>query len=116
MAFHVDGVTAQSPLKAPFGSLQSVERISRKKLNFFLKGIDAFFKERGGQQRIIIKNFPDAYQIVNAKLLYTSLILLGFSARAEVSSIIEVEKKTFEKKIKISERQKLLKCKARFQF
>ncbi len=111
MAFHIDGATAQSPLKAPFGSLQSVGRITQEKLSFFLKGIEAFFKEREGKQRITIKNFPEAYQETNTKLLHANLTQLGFSARAEVSSIIEVDKEAFKNKIRISERQKLIKCK-----
>jgi hypothetical protein len=116
LAIHVKGGEARSPLKAPFGSLQSMGRVSSKALNFFLKSVVAFLTETEGCKRIVIKSYPEIYQGTTAKLLYRNLAALGFEASAEISSIIGVDKTDFEKKIKISERQKLLKSKARVRF
>lgn len=116
LAFHIKGGIAQSPLKAPFGSLQSKGRITSGHLNFFLKSIETSLNETDERQKIIIKNYPEAYQVTTTQLLYNNLSALGFRARTEISSIIAVDKMEFERKIKISERQKLLKCKARLRF
>jgi len=116
MAFYIKGGKAHSPFKAPFGSIQSVGRFTQKDLMFFLKCIEAFLKENEVSHEILIKNFPEAYHTSNTKLLYASLLRLGFEARTEISSIIKVDNKTFEGKIKISEKQKLLKCKSKFGF
>jgi hypothetical protein len=116
MAFHIRGGKAQSPFKAPFGSLQSAGPVAQSELNFFLQSIEAFLTAKDAKQKIIIKHYPEVYQVTNTKLLCKNLVGMGFSAKAEVSSIIKVDNIPFERKIKISERQKLVKSKARFRF
>lgn len=116
LALHIKDNIAQSPLKAPFGSFQSVGRITPRYLKFFIEKIETSLRRPEGTVKVVIKSYPEAYQASTSQLLYTNLTAWGYALRIEVSSIIEVDKIDFERKIKISERQKLRKSKGRFRF
>jgi hypothetical protein len=115
MAFHIQNNEAASPLKAPFGSLQSTAALSQPTLTFFLENIEVYLRT-AGCRRIAIKNYPEAYADCNTRLLFETLRGLQFDTTTEISSIIGVDQKDFESMIRISEKQKLRKSKGRFKF
>jgi len=114
IAFHVKAVDAVSPLSAPFGFLEIYKKVSADELNSFFSFIEADLKT-SGVKRIYLKSYPEGYD-KNFRLVERVLKKLHYSSRQEVSSIIPVDHKPFEKKIKLSERQKLRKAMPLFSF
>jgi hypothetical protein len=115
IAFNIKNKNARSPLKAPFGSIRLAGNINQKQMFFFLQRVVMVLRE-SGVETILIQNFPQAYNPAATQLLRKSLASLGFAVRAQVSSVLEVDRNNFESKIRISERQKLNKGNARFLF
>jgi Acetyltransferase (GNAT) domain len=109
------GQIASSPLRAPFGGLEIHQRISSEQVNFFFEVILSDLKARG-VRKLSIKQSPIHYQPLAAKLILKATQKLDFKFRQEVTSIIPVDGTPFEKKIAVSERQKLKKGIARFTF
>ncbi len=115
IAFHLKAGIAESPFRAPFGSIEIYRKISKHQLDGFLKEV----MERLSQlpvRKVIIKNFPTIYNERHAHLIHSVLSELKFTSHQEVDSCILVGKGSFERVIKISERQKLKKSKSIFQF
>lgn len=115
IAFHLKSGIAESPFRAPFGSIEIYRKISKHQLDGFLKEV----MERLSQlpvRKVIIKNFPTIYNERHAHLIHSGLSELKFTSHQEVDSCILVGKGSFERGIKISERQKLKKSKSIFQF
>lgn len=115
IAFHIKSGIAESPVRAPFGSIEIYGKISQHQLDGFLKGV----LERLSQltvRKVIIKNFPTIYNENHARLIHSGLSDLKFTSHQEIDSCILVGKGSFERGIKISERQKLKKSKSIFQF
>jgi hypothetical protein len=114
IAFHINEGEASSPLRAPFGFLEIYRKISASELTGFFSLIEADLKTRG-VRKIQIKSYPEVYD-KNFGMLEEILKKLQYSTAQEVSSIIPVDRKSFDKKIKISERQKLRKAEKLFSF
>lgn len=114
IAFHVDADEASSPFRAPFGFLEIYRKISANELIGFFLLIEADLKNRG-IRKIQIKSYPEVYD-KNFGMVEEILKRLQYSVTQEVSSIIPVDRRPFDKKIKISERQKLRKAKQLFSF
>ncbi len=112
--FHIDAGEASSPFRAPFGFLEIYRKISSNELTGFFSLIEADLKNRG-VRKIQIKSYPEVYD-KNFGLVEEVLKRLQYSVTQEVSSIIPVDRKPFDKKIKVSERQKLRKAKHLFSF
>ncbi len=115
ITFYISLNTALSPLKAPFGSMQSNRHLTSEEMTFFIHHCLMFLKDQG-VKNIEIRNFPEAYEPIVTKLLYNGLLSHGFTARQHISSIIIVDEKDFESKINTSEKQKLRKCRSTLQF
>ena len=114
IALHIVDDIAESPLRAPFGFMEIYEAVSSNELTKLLLWIEMDLKERG-VERLQLKSYPEAYE-KNFKLIETVIRELHYKESHEVSSIIHVDRKPFEKKIKISERQKLRKAEKWFSF
>ncbi len=115
IAFHIKKNEALSPLRAPFGSVQVNGKISERQLRFFFTYIEKILK-RQGVKRIGIRNYPEIYNPVATQLLQKTLKGFGFSVKTQVTSVIHIDQNDFASKIKISKRQRLRKCEARFKF
>jgi hypothetical protein len=114
IVFHIDGAVAASPLRAPFGFLEIYKKISTEEVTGFFSFIETDLKSRN-VRRIYLKSYPEAYDKDFVEV-ESVLKKLHYSVASEVSSIIPVDGKPFEKKIKISERQKLRKAQQLFSF
>ena len=114
IAFQINEGEALSPVRAPFGFLEIYRKISANELTSFFLLIEAELKNRG-IRKIHIKSYPEGY-VRNFELVEEILRTLQFSITQEISSIIPVDRKVFEKRIKISERQKLKKAEKLFSF
>ena len=115
LLIHIDGREGQSPLRAPFGSLELYENIEQKKVNEFLAIVQEDLLHQG-VRHIQIKNYPKAYDEMTTNCLQKGLATLNFTCTEEVSSCISVDQVMFENKIAIAQRQKLRKCDKQFVF
>ncbi len=113
LIFNRKGKKMFSPLRAPFGSLEVFESIEQKEIDNLFYRIEEDFKMLGILS-CQIKSYPEAYGPLATRLLHHTTLKLGFTCEEEVSSIIPVEVRPFEKKISISQRQKLKKSEKRF--
>ncbi len=114
IAFHVNNDVAASPFRAPFGFLEIYRKIEINELAAFFSLIEADLKTRG-VKKMLVKSYPEGYD-KNFGLVEETLRRLHYSTSKEVSSVIAVDRKSFDKKIKISERQKLKKAEKLFSF
>ncbi len=111
--FNVKGKKIFSPLYAPFGSLEVYGALGQKEIEELFIKIEEDSK-RLGIVYCQIKNYPEDYNSAITKILYKVASKLSYNCAEEVSSIIPVDVKIFEKKIAISQRQKLRKSEKRF--
>ncbi len=114
IALHMDGDKTQSPFRAPFGFIEFLTDIIDSELTVFFSLIEADLKVRG-IKKIELKSYPEVYDS-RFSLAETVLKQLHYTVSHEVSSVIPVDRKPFVKKIKISERQKLIKAEKLFSF
>ena len=112
---HVKEKNGNSPLRAPFGSLEIHGSVDQKKVTEFLAWVESELRSQGVKY-IRIKNYPEEYDALGSSLLEKALTDLNFSRTREVSSIIAVDQKIFAKKIAVSQRQKLKKSEKLFEF
>lgn len=115
IVFHVKHGQASSPLKAPFGSVEIFRNLNEVQLTYFLEQVRRQLIILR-VKKVTIRNSPDLYDLQTSSLLQSVLKKLGFEYTEEVSSIILIDGKPFERKIKISERQKLKKALGVFEF
>lgn len=111
--FNINKKKVYSPLRAPFGSLELYGNVGPKKLEELFGNIIADLKKLS-VNFCQIKHYPEAYHPVATILVHQVLTKFSFRPTAEISSIIPVDQKTFEKKIAVSQRQKLRKSEKRF--
>jgi hypothetical protein len=111
--FNVKGKKMFSPLRAPFGSLEVYGTLGQKEIESLFLKIEEDCN-RLDLASCQIRNYPEVYNPLTTRLLHQAMLKLGFSCVEEVSSIIPVEVRPFEKKIAISQRQKLKKSEKRF--
>lgn len=114
ISFNLKSGVAYSPLRAPFGSVEFYRRITEMQLKEFLERIESELANLG-IQRLVIRNFPDLYDEGLSQTVHKVTRSLQFSCHEEISSVILIDEKAFERKIKVSERQKLKKAAALFQ-
>lgn len=114
ISFNLKSGVAHSPLRAPFGSVEVYRRMTEIQLKEFLERVESELANLG-IRRMVIRNFPDLYGERLSKTIREVMRSLQFSCHEEISSIIQVNEKAFEKRIKVSERQKLKKATALFQ-
>jgi len=114
ISFNIKSHEAYSPLRAPFGSLEVYHRMSEMHLKEFLENVQAELITRG-VNKVIIRNFPDGYNEILSCQIHGVMRSLQFTSQQEISSIIRVDEITFERKIEVSERQKLKKATQLFQ-
>lgn len=113
--FHVKDGQASSPLKAPFGSVEIFRKLSETQLIDFLEQtLGQLIRLR--VKKVVIRSYPDLYDLQTSNLLQSALKQVGFENTEEISSILFLDGKPFERKIKISERQKLKKALGVFEF
>jgi hypothetical protein len=114
IAFYLDKDKAVSPLRAPFGFIEVYQKIVVDELFGFFSLVETDLKGHG-VKRMLLTSYPEAYD-KNVSHAETALKRLHYSIEQEVSSVIPVDRKLFEKKIKISELQKLRKAEKMFSF
>jgi len=112
--FHINKAIASSPLHAPFGFIEIFRKVSADELNEFFFLIEKDLKNHGVNQ-IHLKSYPEPYD-KNFVTVEGVLKKLHYMVAPEVTSIIPVDGSHFDKKIKISERQKLRKAQQLFSF
>jgi hypothetical protein len=115
ISFHINGGEARSPLRAPFGSLEFYRKLSEEQVTDFIDQVFHYVNKLGAK-KIVIRNAPDLYNEAQSNFLKQVFLKSGFDFEEEVSSIILINENSFEKKIKISERQKLKKASNVFIF
>ena len=81
---HVAGTVAQTPLRAPFGSLETAPTLSAYTLYNFLQFVESKLASAGVSE-ILIKNPPDAYHPEKAALLNSFFFTRGYSASADAA-------------------------------
>ena len=106
--FVVDEGQAVSPFKAPFGSLQCVDRLPVKVIfDFLVYVINELTK--CDIHRISIKSPPENYQPEVSTVLSTCLVNLGFHIQSEIGTFIKIDG-VFEKKLNSWQARKLRQC------
>jgi hypothetical protein len=114
IAFHVEAGEALSPLRAPFGFLEIYKNVNENEVKAFFSLLETDLISRG-IKIIRVKSYPSVYD-KNFDTAAGALKILHYTNTQEISSIIPVNRKSFDKKIKISERQKLRKAEKLFSF
>lgn len=114
LAIHISNRVARSPLRAPFGSFEFFQSVTKQQLTFFIQYI--LTQLEGNIRELTILNFPELYNPSLTKRLGSVACQLGFTIQTEVDSFIPVTRQAFERIIKISERQKLRKSHQAFTF
>ncbi len=105
---------AWSPCRAPFGGIEVFDRCTHPELVNFIRFIETDFMGHGIKS-VSIRMYPEMY----AKAVVAvadAFAELHYRHTKESAAIIPVDSKSFERKIKISERQKLKKSKELFEF
>ncbi|MBL7871007.1 MAG: hypothetical protein JNM78_05315 [Cyclobacteriaceae bacterium] len=115
ISFHLKAGEARCPLRAPFGSIELYRKLDEDYLAQFIIQVEEQLGKLGAK-KIVIRNAPELYNEEQSKLLKKALLKSEFESSEEVSSVIHLDGKPFEKKIKISERQKLKKAASMFRF
>ncbi|MBK5279173.1 MAG: GNAT family N-acetyltransferase [Bacteroidia bacterium] len=115
ICFNIKGKELVSPLQAPFGSLEVYEHIGQEKIEELFIKIEEEVKVLG-ITHWRIKSYPKDYDSFITSMLQKALSKLNFNLIEEISSIIPVDQKLFEKRIRVSQRQKLRKSEKRFAF
>jgi len=113
--FHLKKGEARSPLRAPFGSIELYRKLNVDQITDFVSQVNDHLNKLG-VKKIVVRNAPELYHEKNSELFKEVFIKAGFEVTEEVSSIILLDKKPFNQKIKISERQKLKKATSAFHF
>ena len=108
--FHVSDHIAQSPLRAPYGSMEFSEIVSDKNIKAFM----LFFQrklERDGIKQLIIKSHPAIYAATLFPLEEEIFDEDDFEVlRVDIHSAIRVNNNDFSKALHRSEKKRLRKC------
>lgn len=115
IAFHIDGHVAKSPLRAPFGSIESYSIIGSAVLIDFIRQIVTDLKACG-VHRICIKNYPAAYHETFSQLLYSALVSEEFLVTEETGSVLKIDNTLFEEKLISTKKHVLKKGSSIFNF
>ena len=114
---NVTTLVAYSPLRAPFGSIETTSDIEPKVLYDFLAYVVSAAKT-SRLKKLLFKNPPEVYNASSSSLLTTFLLNQEFSiTQAEVSSVIPITTNSYSEKITEWEHRKLKQAKtAGFRF
>lgn len=112
---HLNRKEANSPLRAPFGSIEFYDVVGEAEVRKFVSFIEGNLIGLG-VKRWCIKHYPEAYNPVASKLLKKTLIEFNFDYHEEITNIIQVGKIPFERKIAVAQRQKISKSQKQFSF
>lgn len=114
ISFNLQNGKALSPFRAPFGGLEVYDKVPLHDLVEFIRLVEADLVQQGIKS-ILIKSFASLYH-QTASLVFDVFCEADYTHRKELTSVIPIDGKSFERKIKLSERQKLRKSKNLFQF
>jgi hypothetical protein len=105
--FHILHQRANSPAKAPFGSIEYSPTVKPMRLYLFLEEVESELKRKGIVE-VFIKNPPRGYQSERLSMVESFLLNQKYEiANAEVSALIAVEDQPFSERIRNSERLRL---------
>lgn len=107
--FLIDDRDAVSPFKAPFGSLECMEKLPPKVIYDFLEYAIGELTS-SGVEKIVIRNPPENYTAELSAVISTCLFNLGFNAQSEVNTYLRIGD-LFEKEVNTWQQRKLRKCK-----
>lgn len=106
--FHIQGTTARSPYRAPFGSFDFAGELNPRHIYRFLQDVESRLREKGVTE-IVLRNPPREYNLGAYSLLETCLINQGYSvSQAETGAVIPIKSKPFVGVIRNSERLRIL--------
>jgi hypothetical protein len=114
LAMHVEGDEARSPYRAPFGGVEISHPVANNVLQHFMHLVERDLAGRG-VKKISIQNFPEGYQPGFSKLIH-AFSSLHYQPHTDITSVISVNRFPLERRIKISEQQKLRKARQVFRF
>jgi hypothetical protein len=104
---HIQDKKASSPYKSPYGSIVFSTLLSPKTLYDFLVFVESELVKIGVEE-IYIQNPPLAYQPQNINLLHVLLLNSGYTiVKAELSSVLYVDGKSFYSKVNTKQQQRL---------
>ena len=105
--FFIEGDVASSPLRSPFGGFEFSKKLTDSTVFNFIVDVEQRLKDLN-VRRVIIKNFPEAYNHDAAQIVTTFLLNLNYQIiTAEVSSVIPVSHILFQEKIHVRKKRKL---------
>lgn len=108
--FHISNNIAESPVNAPFGSVEFADSLSAAKLFDFLKEAELKLIQRG-VKKILVKDAPQIYRLHKASILCALLTDLNFKViKQEVNSAIIVDDALWRAKIAEAEYRRLKRC------
>lgn len=112
LAVHLDGSSAVSPVKAPFGSFAYSDDLSPEALFDFIDECEARLKRKGVESIRLVE--PPLFYRHYGDMLHTLLFNRGYQAvTAEMSCGIRVDALNFEEKLASWEKRKLRQGRAR---
>lgn len=114
ISFNIKSHEAYSPRRAPFGSLEVYRQMNEFQVREFLEKV-LFELKALGVKKVVIRSFPEVYDELLSHTINMAMRSLQFISHEEISSVIPVDEKLFDRKIKVSERQKLKKATQLFQ-
>lgn len=105
-----DGKEWESPLRAPFGSVQYCQSCSTAEIGFFIRSIvEHILKEDG--TKLTIKHYPPCYLPGRSDLVHQALMVNGFlQSQIRLNHHIPVNTKLFQDIIHPAEKRRLKKC------
>jgi hypothetical protein len=108
--FFIEDKIAYSPYKGSFGSIEFSDKIFYDLLEEYWDYIEADLQSKGVEE-FFIKNYPVCYNPPHAQMLSFLFSTKGFGIKTqELNFHIEVDDEEFERKVHISERNRLNKC------
>lgn len=107
MHVHLGAGIAVTPLRAPFGSIETSPVLAPEMIFDFLEFVESKLGAAGASQ-IIIRNPPDAYDPGRAGLVNSFLIMRGYTVvAADVGSVIPVTSRSFADGLHARKKRKL---------
>lgn len=108
--YHLEGDSAKSPYRSPYGSFAFSESISSDCLCEFVNFTEAKLKSRA-VKNILLKNSPEAYDQKKNESLQNLLLQLGYKIESEeIGTVITITGNSFESILHRSHQKKLKKC------
>jgi hypothetical protein len=107
--YHIEGVSARSPLRSPYSSFIFSKNVDIVLLKEFVLFTEQKLKENGVQS-IVLKNPPEAYAPSENKLMQKVLLGLGYEVQLEeISAVIPITENKLEAILHPSQKKRLRK-------